>query len=301
MYYPYLRGRQFELISLREALSYNILSEKIIPIIEPVKVSSTLITTIKAFSDKKQPLIIIKNPSVGTFEQEISLRKDFLELYEEICSSMFIKKAYILNRNIKLAQNEGYYICDDTEQIDELNKINSNYENQTVIIPDNSSFRRRINNKIRKVVLQDCFNKKNRNIDYKDNKDEFFNDMHLVYNDEGYNGFSDYSIIGKDYNESGFAPYAVAIHMVYFSDDKSLRVHHFVSKSNPNSTVDTAGKFKEAAVELLNFSPLKNNPTRAYKVIEQLVDDEKFPGLGVIKKLSIMHHIELMNNFLLGK
>ena len=45
MYFPYLRGRQFELIALRELLEGKRISEKVIPIIEPVKPSSTLLKT----------------------------------------------------------------------------------------------------------------------------------------------------------------------------------------------------------------------------------------------------------------
>ena len=36
MYFPYLRGRQFELIALRELVEKDVLSSKIIPVIEPV-------------------------------------------------------------------------------------------------------------------------------------------------------------------------------------------------------------------------------------------------------------------------
>ena len=42
MYFPYLRGRQFELIALRELVEKGVLSSRITPIIEPVKLSSTL-------------------------------------------------------------------------------------------------------------------------------------------------------------------------------------------------------------------------------------------------------------------
>lgn len=41
MYFPYLRGRQNELLCLRELLDAGKLSTKIIPIIEPVKFSRT--------------------------------------------------------------------------------------------------------------------------------------------------------------------------------------------------------------------------------------------------------------------
>lgn len=42
MYFPYLRGKQEELLALQELLNNDRLSEKIIPVIEPVKMSSTL-------------------------------------------------------------------------------------------------------------------------------------------------------------------------------------------------------------------------------------------------------------------
>ena len=42
MYFPYLRGRQNELLCLRELLEARVLIDKIVPIIEPVRFNSTL-------------------------------------------------------------------------------------------------------------------------------------------------------------------------------------------------------------------------------------------------------------------
>lgn len=42
MYYPYLRGKQFDLLALKESLNRGLLSTKIQPIIEPVRDSATL-------------------------------------------------------------------------------------------------------------------------------------------------------------------------------------------------------------------------------------------------------------------
>lgn len=56
MYFPYLRGRQFELIALRDLVDKGVLSDKIIPIIEPVKLSSTLIKTIESYGKKGKQL-----------------------------------------------------------------------------------------------------------------------------------------------------------------------------------------------------------------------------------------------------
>lgn len=63
MYFPYLRGRQFELIALRDLVEKGVLSDKIIPIIEPVKLSSTLIKTIESYEknvDNLALLLILK-------------------------------------------------------------------------------------------------------------------------------------------------------------------------------------------------------------------------------------------------
>lgn len=42
MYFPYLRGKQFELLALREFANKNASNRKIIPIIEPVKTHLTV-------------------------------------------------------------------------------------------------------------------------------------------------------------------------------------------------------------------------------------------------------------------
>ena len=67
MYYPFLRGRQNELLAIRELLKCSKLSKKIIPVIEPVKLSATLVSAIEEFSNAGHPLILIRNPKVGAF------------------------------------------------------------------------------------------------------------------------------------------------------------------------------------------------------------------------------------------
>lgn len=62
MYFPILRGRQFELLALRECINKKILSDRIIPIIEPVKASSTYTKTIDAFIEAKHPIAVVRNP-----------------------------------------------------------------------------------------------------------------------------------------------------------------------------------------------------------------------------------------------
>ena len=140
--------------------------------------------------------------------------------------------------------------------------------------------------------------KAKRNLDYIDSPDESFSRNHLVYKKRGYEGFSDYSIVGAAYEESGFAPLAVAIHIMYFGQKEELRVHHFVSESNENIS-DTAGKFAEAMQNMLNWEYFSSIPnTLGLQSLRNYYSLGKFPGLGVIKKCSIMHHIELIGKYL---
>lgn len=75
MYFPFLRGRQYELIALRELVSKNLLSDKILPIIEPVKPLPTLQSTLKAFIDNERKLAFIRVPKVGNFVEESGKEK----------------------------------------------------------------------------------------------------------------------------------------------------------------------------------------------------------------------------------
>ena len=69
MYFPYLRGKQFELLALRELVPLMMSNrEKISPIIEPVKNTSTLINTLSELRKGDINFNIIVNPSVGDFK-----------------------------------------------------------------------------------------------------------------------------------------------------------------------------------------------------------------------------------------
>lgn len=68
MYFPYLRGRQFELIALRELAEYDLIGKKVIPVIEPIKPSITLTKTIDQFVESNRDIAIIHNSQVHTYE-----------------------------------------------------------------------------------------------------------------------------------------------------------------------------------------------------------------------------------------
>ncbi len=309
MYFPYLRGRQNELIALRELITNGRLSKKIIPIVEPVKVTSTLINTLQTFIENKKPIILIVNPSVGSFVTDLQLDKNTklkeqfssVEIKESVLSGIIVNHrcseevSGLRKKNIPFDRMVA--ICMNNDNIDYLLSAFSENNPKYCVIPYSPSFRR-----VRKgdrIMIDDKFNKLARNNDYLLCEDEFFSDDHIYYSEDGYTGFSDFSIVGQDYYESGFAPYAVAIHIVYPSEgeEKSLRIHHFVSDSNTD-TSDPANKFYEALTKLVKWNQEQKLNTLAIQKFNEMYEQQSYSGLGVIKRLSIMHHIEMVGTML---
>ncbi|PKM80713.1 MAG: hypothetical protein CVU89_12305 [Firmicutes bacterium HGW-Firmicutes-14] len=309
MYLPFLRGRQYELLALCELVEAACLGKHIIPIIEPVKLSSTFIKTLKSFVHNRKKIAVIHNPQVGSFSKDLEDEKKngFKQKYEELLKNKLIIKAHILNKHskseLKQTEAQGFHkkdlliITNNRDYVELYSEEFSSILPRYTLIPDESVFRRKI--KRNRVLLDDKFEKQNRNIDYARLDDEPFSDDHLFYKDDGFIGFSDYSIVGDNFFESGFAPYAVALHIVYFSEDKSLRVKHFVSDSNEDIT-NPAGKFYEALEKLNDWDMAHEMDTLGLKGLLIHFKNETYPGLGTVKKLSMMHHIELVGQYLDG-
>lgn len=314
MYFPYVRGRQYELLALRDLATNNLISDNVIPIIEPVRLSPTLINVMAEFIKIQHPIAIILNPAIGTFlsdwkgvkevTKEAVYKKRFTEQYVD----QSIIKSLIMQDNANtildignghvLKKSEVLIISTSRDFLDLYEQVFATISPRYTLMPDESAFRRKVHN--HKVLLDDKFNKQNRNADYQQETDEFFSDDHLYYQEDGFVGFSDYSIVGNEYQEAGFAPYAVVIHIVYFVPDKTLRIKHFVSDSNED-IMNPALKYYEAVSKLAAWysqEPLPVNMTLGLKTFLQHYDRQTYSGLGTVKKLSLMHHIELMGRYL---
>ena len=273
MYFPYLRGRQNELLCLRELLDAGKLSSKIIPIIEPVKFSSTLFSTLTKFIEMGHQVIVIRNPEVGSFRKESGdmikniekesdekkkekIRKT-LEGYKEVWNNSQIQKAYLVDDDVISMVREKKLDAKDVVMIN-IKKGNYRYYEEYgeeiigkyTVVPKGGDFEDIIEDDI--IILEDSYRKAKRNIDYIENPDELFSRNHIVYKKRGFVGFSDFSMVGNDFDESGFAPLAIAIHIMYFGNRDELKIHHFVSESN-ESISDPARKFEEAMNKLVNW------------------------------------------------
>lgn len=309
-YFPYLRGKQFELIALREMSLFTDDPNIISPIIEPVKkIGTTLLKTLDCLIEKNINFNFILNPKVGDIETDydtfINTILSQLKGYGNYQPAFIVNEQANLSLMIEFIQKYNLrnltLICVQPPKDDNLfeallEAISIRY----AILQDDSSVRR-LSRKVRRyceqiIFLTDHFKVKTRNVEYNDPDDEFFSDDHLYFDEEGYDGFADYLTIGNDYKEGGFLPYAVAIHLTYFDENQAFRIRHFVSDSTEDNA-DTPGKFAEALAKLIPFINEKGIHTVACSQFRQIAQDGSYPGLGSIKKLSILNHIELVYSY----
>lgn len=251
MYFPYLRGRQYELLALKELATKKLITSSVIPVIEPIKIIPALNNSLAAFSNSCLPVGLILNPNVGDLADGADTINLLLDNYclkqEQIIPSLIVNEStqIALDRlHERRIENDSILtFLGSRDYIDVYKGLFDISYPRFTLCPYEKSIRRNV--KQHRVIFENRFKKRNRNVDYLKQEDEIFSDDHLGYKEENDIGFGDYSIVGEEYNEAGFAPYAVAIHIVYFAKDATLRIRHFVSESNDDIS-DVAGKFYEA-------------------------------------------------------
>jgi len=312
MYYPYLRGKQFELILLRDNVEL-LKRNNFHPIIEPVKHDfKALKRTMEVLNEKDVHCTLIVNPKVG--ESPVSTKSILNEL---------INDSFKNYKNISLG-----YIVDAESNIDELIYLLDNYKSFSfTIVHYGYSDGKKLSNKInqyrniknhvfidgmagklyqrhfkdagsKRILIRNGFKPQKKNSLYPHS--EHFSDLHITYTDENMNGFGDFLIVGDDYSETGGPAYAVAIHLTYLNDEGDMFIYHFISDQTSSPT-DPGGKFLEALKKLVSEI---NKPksliyrSSACKKYLELYDKQHYPGLGSVKKLSMQHHLELIANFI---
>lgn len=220
MYFPYLRGRQNELIAIRELVEAKRLSDRIIPIIEPVKVSSTLVKTLTVFNKADKKIVYIVNPVVGSYLSDLEVLKNekirdninaviSLETKKKVESRSLILGMILCSDSSSMQHYRSKYdssyswlaVCTEVDTLPNYTDVFDEGEADYNLFPDDSSFRRRMRKNKNKVMLANRFKKLDRNTDYL-GVENVFSEDHIIYEEDNYFGFSDYSIVGDDYSET---------------------------------------------------------------------------------------------------
>lgn len=312
MYLPYLRGKQYELLALRELCALPLDNNKIFPIIEPLKKDlKSVETALVALNRIGVEMQLIVNPEHGDLKGNGNTVLDFIDKIQSMGLKNLTPTFLIASERdyayfVSTATARGYLISGYS--LVHLNQISSVAAlkllvNTTAIrfnvihVTHQMSLKRGFaNGNI--TLLSDSFNKQKKNADYLHVNSEFFSNDYMYYAGEGFQAFADYLTIGADYVEGGMLPYAVSIHLTY--KDKTsgeIWIKHFTSDSNDDYS-DTPGKFGEALDKLIDFIDSEGLNTMACEQFRDYHSRGAFPGLGVVKKLSIMHHIQLIQDLI---
>lgn len=317
-YFPILRGRQNELLAIRE-LAENGKLGHVIPVIEPIKSSNTLIKTLSESFSHEATVGIVLNPSVGSFGNDLRDYPDFEKRYYNLIrrhedkvrlffrvtnaeSETMEPKLSRMREELAVAGSWNVIVSRGVKR-DVASSVRSLQE-QGVVRDVVGTFPKPLNFfKDRRILLTDGFRVQTRNADYRNETDEFFSDCPSTYPLYRCEGFSDYTIVGEDFKSGGFSPRAVALHITYFDEDDDVRIRHFVSDP-PDDTGRIADKYADAVKALYEWSNSRNTMnlprTLGLNGFLRTYEEERFPGLGFAKKLSIMHHLEMIGWYLGG-
>jgi hypothetical protein len=307
LYYPYFRGKQFELLLLREFAEF-LSTHDICPIIEPVKKNlSPLRRCIDSLAEHSTKFVLVVNPQVGEFAKEPGEKQELMDTVAEFPHAAF---GIIVNRDSKVDTIKSTIEGLGSRQVSIIHHGSENGKDLAAALADLSNIREHIFIEsdtgklyqrnfrgVRRVLVRNSF-KTQKNAAY--DESEHFSDLHITYEDEGMDGFGDYLIVGDEYSETGGPAYAIAIHITYLNDESDMFVYHFKSDNNA-SPVDPAGKFREALSKFVHKYNQDNTKIFRSPACEQFVElhkREHFPGLGKVKQISMQHHIELIAHFL---
>lgn len=313
MYHPYFRGKQFELITIRE-MAGLMAASGFVPVIEPVKETlKGLEKALQAICDAGGRAVVIVNPYHGDHQEDGIGITNLLQA--DYIGNDAISAGLLLRSDMTFAQAiEAYEAHKDhcptfvhagfTSQKALAEYLGDDLAgSQHIFIEDhaNTLYRKHFDGSTR-VLVRDGF-KRLKNSEYARIALEEFSELHLTFNsDLNMAGFGDFLMVGDSYSEGGGPAYAVAIHLTFIDPDKDdvMYIYHFVSTTN-DTPLDPAGKFAQALKKLIDKLEAGNSKlleTSAIKEFRDLHAKGHFPGLGYVKKLSMKHHIETLADYL---
>lgn len=304
MYFPYLYGKQNELYALDEITHVLAHNRNVTPIIEPLKNNSTTINKLTSLSESNIPFILVLNPKNG----DLSNKSDQIDELLGNLDLNNVSLGYILNTDttaqdietiLSLYSKDNFSFIHATKPdtnleniLDVMKKHNNRVDYQIFLDGKVSDQYKRNFNKYRKVLVRDDFNKSDRNADYP--AQTYFSDLYATYHPEYY-GFGDFQLVGQELVENGGPAHAVALHLTHIDSSDELIVKHFVSDDTEGAE-NPGGKYLQAVQKLVDFVDSVSNPeTNGIKDFKDTHQKGHYPGLGMAKRYSIKHHIELVS------
>ncbi|WP_022929870.1 sce7725 family protein [Patulibacter americanus] len=315
-YFPIFRGKQFELIAIREFARARPGGTIVHPIIEPVRDPSGntgLARTITSLEEHGFRYTVIVNPAKGDLADRGDAPAVIVEsidasdaTIEHLCFGVSLRAggnsddAIDAIRGSSLSDAPLNLIYDKpTAGPRDLGELRQ--QGIWLHVAEAKSDVRSLNAFPRSfscVQLDRTFKRLPRNTAYVDKAPSVFCNAHLYFEEDGFVGISDFLTIGDDYSEGGGLPLALVIHLTYQDPaDQLIYIRHFCSTSNEDQS-DPGGKFLEAVSKLVAFIDDEGLDNPALEQFRAYHREQRFPGLGVVKKLSMQNHLYVMDDAL---
>lgn len=315
MYFPYVFGRQSELLALRSASNKYLSSGQVVPVIEPVVIKpNAIVKCLEGLGKNAQQAVVITNPYQGEFKgrPEAPWQK---EIDGILAKQVSVVPGFQCRPGVSLATIQAFLkkYSERNVALLYLNAGLSDVEMQSLVASQNVCYHislqgkmtashRKMLPKPKAVDIVDHFNKQSRNADYAGF--EHFTDTHKNFGVTG-TGFGDYTVIGSEIQLGGGPPGAVAIHASYRdATSGDIWVEHFVSDETDVMAGSPASKYLEAVSKLAGVGSSRKHEFGVNDALDAYFSDDltgHYPGLGKNKERQIHHHIAVMHDVLAGK
>lgn len=300
MYMPFVRGKQFELLAIREMADHLAESGNIRPIIEPVRNRvDGLNRCLDELARARVATTVVVNPTVGEMAGSRFPNSGILELIADRPADL-VRVGVIVNALTDVEDTRQMLNASelDNRPVDLVHAEFAGERGLTNLVTEASYQLVEQQAQIRRLRLPgqpikwtDPFPWRRTNLEYVDSEPSLFTDDNVYFATDQFAGFADYLTIGGGWSEGGSSPRAVVIHLTYQdATDRSIWIRHFCSQSN-SDTADTAGKFGEAVRSLVEWADANKLSNPALESFRRYATQEAYPGLGMIKKLSIQNHL----------
>jgi hypothetical protein len=311
MYFPYLRGRQEELLALREIA--RSLPDTVVPIFKPTVLSHESVQRYASMASDGLRFALITNSNEGAppptekaawdtidgaLQAHAAMVFPAFELRADVplTSLRAFTKKYANRQCLIVHRNHAYTAAEVTAHLALATPPAHAYLSGGVP----TSLQKALPSRVR-ILIRDGFDRHVPNGDYPPATS--FDDLVFTYAALGYGGFGDFSVIGDySYSPGGGAAKHVAIHLSEKQGQTNIITRHFVSRTPP-TTKDPDAKYFDALTQLLQHvgnPPAPRFATAGVKDYAQTLNPPHYPGLGKLKRWSIEHHTELVASILVA-
>jgi len=308
MYFPYLRGKQFELEALRDV--NPIVYQNTRPIVEPVTLTRR--NNYVRLANQNVPFILITNPYHPINDRLAANSIQNLITTELAPSTAMILGFLIDLRPVNIADLTTFLATHPNRQKALIfrhsplsNAILTSIQALITANPvlylifdedkTNALLRNTFISYANRVLITDGFQHEISNALYPAASN--FGSIYQTWQTAGWVGIGDYLTIGDYFSTTGGQAMVVTLHITKETPN-GIVSHHFSSITNSSTRGFVAQKFAEANNLLVNsphITPLNSSGLNLYRTWYTTSHN---PQPGAAKKASIMHHIELMSSII---